>query len=113
MAFVTTLSRTDGDYTLTVGSPNPIGDVAVTVAAVVRRDRFMEVETLRVAPGTAAQLRSALPDSLIRVIVWVNLPFPHGSLPSAVVRLSQELGAGEILNTGILEDTMFVFDIVP
>jgi hypothetical protein len=108
------LSRANGAYTLeVVGYLSNPGDTAVTVAAVVRRDRFMEVESMRAAPGTAARLTSALPDSLIRVIFWVNLPIPiPGGVVGAFVTLGQELGGGTF-TADINEDAVFVFDIAP
>lgn len=114
MPFVKALSRANGAYRLTVTANGAnTDDTAVMVAAVVRRDRFMDVESLIAAPGATALLTSALPDSLIRVIVWVNLPIPNlGGVVEATVSLAQELGGGAF-NARIQEDTMFVFDIVP
>ena len=114
MPFVKALSRVNGAYTLrTSGGFANTDYTAVTVAAVVRRDRFMEVESLRAAPGAEAQLTSALPDSLVRVIVWVNLPIPNpGGVSEATLTLTQE-SAGGTFSTTINEDTIFVFDIVP
>jgi hypothetical protein len=74
------------------------------------------VESLRAAPGATARLTSALPDNLVRVIVWVNLPFPNlGGLVEATLSLAQELGGGafNMKITGTTLDTMFVFDVVP
>ena len=114
MPFAKALSRANGAYTLRASGGFANTDyTAVTVAAVVRRDRFMEVESLRAAPGAEAQLTSALPDSLIRVIVWVNLPIPNpGGVSEANLALTQEFGGGTFATT-VNEDAMFVFDIVP
>ena len=114
MPFIKKLSRANGAYTLEVtGNSANLNDTAVTVAAVVRRDRFMEVESLRAAPGTAARLTSSLPDSVIRVMVWVSLPIPNpGGVAIAFLTLFQELGGGTFASQDITEDTMFVFDIV-
>ena len=112
--FIKNLPRAGGDYTLTVASnaANP-GPTAVTVSSVVRTKRIREVDPLTAAAGAFVSKTGMLPDSLVRLIVEVDLPeTTPGNLSDAVVTMSQPL-TGVPYERRISQDTTFVFDIVP
>lgn len=114
MPFIKTLSRANGDYTLTAtANPSNNDNAAITVASMIRRDRFMDVESLSLAPGATVQLTKALPDRIIRIIVWVNMPIPDiGSVNEVEVQIFQPLGGG-LFQVPVQVDKMFVFDVGP
>lgn len=83
------------------------GSTALTVAKVVKQDRYSDVDAVTIAPGTSGSTLLAVGATAVRLIVQVHLPIGG----SALVKVTQ--GAAVMFEDPITADTDFVYDIVP
>lgn len=83
------------------------GGTSVTIAKVVKQDRYTDVDAITAAPGAVGTANVSITNAVQRLIVSIHPPIGG----TAQLRVSQ--GGGNQFEDQINGDIEFVYDLVP